>query len=568
MSDVKTTMVNTVGQPVPAKTRLFVIRKATMDTLHALTAAELKDPTVVESRVLQAVHNEIELENAVRKASKQDTWKHINELMPSQIADIIVYSYPIRRIAGAGKNADEDQDILAIYQYSGEAEGTYVTSNVMFRQLMRSYNYAITSKQAEEVTQAMMEQLPRVTVCKERNLVAVNNGIFDYDTKTLSPFDPNYVFLTKSGVNYNPNATNPVIHNDDDGTDWDVESWMKELSDDPEIVNLLWEIIGAIIRPLVPWNKSAWFYSETGNNGKGTLCELMRQIVGDGTYASIQLSEFSKDFMLEPLLRSSAIIVDENDVGTYIDKAANLKAVITGDVLSINRKYKAPVAFQFRGFMVQCLNEMPRIKDRSDSFYRRQLFIPFTKCFTGVERKYIKEDYLKRKDVLEYVLKRVLNMNYYTLSEPAACKNALEEYKDFVDTTRSFMQEIMPKLQWTLVPFDFLFDLYKVWYKDTVGNDHNQKSKPGFVKDVKQIVMSSYPEWEVCMNPVRPASNMNATEPLIYEYRLDKWKNPSYHGTDIEKICHPTLSTSYRGIRKTGLPYSMRNKASDGDDDK
>ena len=177
MSDVKTTMVNTVGQPVPAKTRLSVIRKATMDTLHALTAAELKDPTVVESRVLQAVHNEIELENAVRKASKQDTWKHINELMPSQIADIIVYSYPICRIAGAGKNADEDQDILAIYQYSGEAEGTYVTSSVMFRQLMRSYNYAITSKQAEEVTQAMMEQLPRVTVCKERNLVAVNNGI-------------------------------------------------------------------------------------------------------------------------------------------------------------------------------------------------------------------------------------------------------------------------------------------------------------------------------------------------------------------------------------------------------
>ena len=167
--------------------------------------------------------------------------------------------------------------------------------------------------------------------------------------------------------------------------------------------------------------------------------------------------------------------LDENDVGTYIDKAANLKAVITGDVVSINRKYKAPVAFQFRGFMVQCLNEMPRIKDRSDSFYRRQLFIPFTKCFTGIERKYIKEDYLKRKDVLEYVLKRVLNMNYYTLSEPAACKNALEEYKDFVDTTRSFMQEIMPKLQWTLVPFDFLFDLYKVWYKDTVGNDHNQK---------------------------------------------------------------------------------------------
>lgn len=30
---------------------------------------------------------------------------------------------------------------------------------------------------------------------------------------------------------------------------------MAELSDDPEVVRLLWEILGAIIRPLVPWNK-------------------------------------------------------------------------------------------------------------------------------------------------------------------------------------------------------------------------------------------------------------------------------------------------------------------------
>ena len=152
---------------------------------------------------------------------------------------------------------------------------------------------------------------------------------------------------------------------------------MADLSDDPEIVELLWQILGAIIRPHVRWNKSAWLYSETGNNGKGTLCELMRSLCGDGSYAAIPLINFSKDFALEPLTRSTAIIVDENDVGCFIDKAANLKAVITNDVIPINRKFKTPLSYQFYGFMVQCLNEFPRIKDKSDSFYRRQLFIPF-----------------------------------------------------------------------------------------------------------------------------------------------------------------------------------------------
>lgn len=56
-----------------------------------------------------------------------------------------------------------------------------------------------------------------------------------------------------------------------------------------------------------------------------------------------------------------------------------------------------------------------------------------SKCFTGAERKYIKDDYFERPEVLEYVLCRVLNMNYYEFSVPKACQLALQEYKDFND---------------------------------------------------------------------------------------------------------------------------------------
>ena len=156
---------------------------------------------------------------------------------------------------------------------------------------------------------------------------------------------------------------------------------------------------------------------------------MWRALLGEGAHCSIPLSDFGKDFMLEPLIRASAVITDENDVGGYLDKAANLKAVITNDVVSINRKFKEPISYQVRGFMVQCLNDLPGIKDKSDSFFRRQLFIPMTKCFTGMEIPEIKNDYLHRKDVLEYVMKKALETNFYKLSEPESCKMALEEYK-------------------------------------------------------------------------------------------------------------------------------------------
>ena len=300
---------------------------------------------------------------------------------------------------------------------------------------------------------------------------------------------------------------------------------MKELFDDPEIEQLNWEILGAIIRPNVSWNKSAWFYSNTGNNGKGTLCELMRQLSGEGSYASIPLSDFGKDFMLEPLIRATCIIVDENDVGVYIDKAAILKAIITNDIIQMNRKFKQPIAYRFRGFMVQCLNEMPRIKDKSDSFYRRQLFVPFTKCFTGKERKYIKNQYLHDEAVLEYVLYKVLNMNYYSLSEPQACKNALDEYKEFNDPIRQFYDDVITNATWDLLPFTFLYDIYKNWFKQNSPNGSLQ-GKNTFINDIIQTISSS-DEW-YCLgskNQIRTAHYMDADEPLAETYNLTNWKN-------------------------------------------
>lgn len=81
--------------------------------------------------------------------------------------------------------------------------------------------------------------------------------------------------------------------------------------------------------------------------------------------------------------------------------------------------------------MIQCLNDAPKFRDKTDSMLRRIIFVPFDKCFTGRERKYIKSDYLARKDVCEYVLKHVLEdiPNYYTIEVPQYCKEALDDFR-------------------------------------------------------------------------------------------------------------------------------------------
>ena len=562
MSDSNMTVTVSSNPVIPSsRVKYGLIRQKTREILESLSDDDLLIPSVVETELLEGCNIMIEAENLSREGRK---WKYLETLLPMQIADALITTYPIVKIAGADDGNDSSNDLIAIYQEDGVDKGIYSSDEAVLRNLIRKYSYNISSKDVSEVISILQDTLPRKFRCKQPNLIAVNNGIFDYDTKQLMPFDPKYVFLSKCRVNYNPNATNVVIHNNSDNTDWDVESWMDELTDDPEITHVLWQILGAIIRPNVPWGKAAWFYSETGNNGKGTLCELMRQLCGQGSYASISLADFSKEFMLEPLVRATSIIVDENDVGTYIDRAANLKAIITGDTIFINRKFKMPIAYQFKGFMVQCLNEMPRIKDKSDSFFRRQLFIPFTKCFTGMERKYIKHDYLHRSEVLEYVLYRVLHMDYYELDTPSACVDALEEYKTYVDPIREFLEEIMPKVKWDLLPFQFLYDMYVSWYKQTHSGDRNIKSLRSFSNDVKLLVKSSYPSW-ACTDAstgMRPSDRMLDAEPLIATYSLDKWMNPMYNtDRDNDRKCHPAvLASRYRGVYRL-----IRQQGSDED---
>lgn len=503
---------------------------------------------VIQQVILKRIETQFIITCSNKSAANK--WKIPTELTFAQIALIINRLYKVRTISCAGHASDPSYDILAIYHFSGEKAGLYVPVDKLLFNEACKLDFGMTTRKFAEVKNRLSNISKRVSRTIDRDLVAVNNGIFNYKTKELLPFSPEMVFLNKSRVDYNPYATNVTLLEPYDIADWNVEDWMATLSDDHEVVQLLWQILGAIIRPNVSWNKSAWLYSEKGNNGKGTLCELMRNLCGAGAHTSIALGDFSKDFYLESLVWATAIITDENDVGLYLDKVANLKAIITGDVIHVNRKYKSTVALQYKGFMVQCLNGLPKVKDRSDSFYRRQLFVPMTKNFQGVERKCIKDVYLKDKNVLEYVLHKVLNSDFYELNEPKSSKAVLNDYKESNDPVRSFFTEVSNQLVWDLIPFTFLYDLYRAWVQkyNPSGQPQNHRN---FINDILQIIHDD-DIWycEDKSKNITSNGRMSAYEPLIAEYNLTSWMNPYSYSASLKDRCTPNLKPTYRGLKR------------------
>jgi len=543
--------VNKNRAPEPRDELIARVTASCLETIPRYSCDTNQFPNI-KACVLSDCNDEIELANIVLE--KSCAYRSLKELEPQQTAIIINHVFPTRLIPFAGQSTNPDSHLLSIYNSSGPDAGIYVIHDYPFMLLIRSLNKSCDKRYKTEVLAALRDIAPIAEKCSDRDLIAVNNGIFNYATQQLLSFSPDFVFTSKSRVNYVANAPKPILTHPDDNTPWDTEAWMFDLTDNSELTELLWQILGAVIRPTVRWNKVAFFYSEVGNNGKGTLAALARNLCGQGTHTSIAISDFAGDFVLEPLLQTSAIIVDENEVGCFLDKAANFKASITGDVLQINRKFKTPIPFEFSGFQIQCLNGFPKTKDKSASFLRRLLFVPFPKSFTGREKPHIKQDFLRCPAVLEYILWRVLSgmPQYYSLSEPAACQQLLADFNGNNNPVLRFWSEFATQFVWDLLPFPFLYELFKSWFR-TTNPSGSIPSNQSFNKDVLQIVKGST-EW-YCDDPdkqIRSAGRMVKPELLIAEYNLIQWYSPNYRGggTSPYHYCKPALKTNYRGIQR------------------
>ena len=523
-----------------------LLAELTKEYLDLAVAAGLTDIKTIAHELLVATNRSISTMSSDKK-------KTLQRLSFAQVGECLIRIHNVVNLSlDDTDDASERSTLLAVYMEYGKEEGLYHfdISDTAIKKMINQYSFSAKKNDQNEVLNYLRVHAPVKKRNSDCDLIAVKNGIFDFRRKVLIPFSSDYVFTTKLKVNYNPNAVNVIIHNSDDGTDWDFDSWIMEVADDKEIAEVLMQVISASVRPKVPFNKAVFFYSRKGNNGKGTICQLIRNLWGAENCCSLSVADFDKDFMLTPILNASVVLGDENPVGYTLDNADKFKQCITHDPVEINIKFQQPKKYTFWGLIIECINEILRFKDKTGSMARRELIIPFSKSFTGAERKYIKTDYIARTEVLEYVLFKALNMNFYDFSEPQACKEALIDQREMNDPIRQFWVEVKDQFVWEVLPREFLYDLFKSWVKKNIPNCHI-KGKRNFMDELTDIVMEDN-DWQYTgRKQVRVTKAMLDTpEPLIAAYDLVDWKNPNYTGADVSRICVPEFKEKYTGLTR------------------
>lgn len=510
-----------------------------IDFMTARTNVSLKTMTDLREHVCELVtdyYQECYARALIENGGREP--KNI-KITVSEYVHLLLNIVPLASITPASKygNPTNRKDpIVHIYDFdeTSPTYGLYVPAQDLMMDIIFAAAEDEDVKFHRRIYETMIQTIPNVNETSDANRIFVKNGIFNKETKQLEPFTQNEYRLAKIQTDYNPNASSPTITMPD-GLSWSFDMWLDELVDhDPDRLTQMWQIITAALNPGRVYNKYVIFYSRQGNNGKGTLGQVLKNIIGDGLYSSVNIKNFGVRFRTQQLLGKIVNIADENPVGAYIDGTDEFKAAITGDDIQIEAKGKDAYPMQVRMLNIQMLNGTLLTRDKSNSIYRRLLIVPFTHTFTGCERPYIKHDYMDRTDVKEYILKRALESPVITEfittkeNDEALYKTKLEN-----NTVIEFLDEFLPQFKWDALPPKFLYELYKSWMSKDNANGKPVK-KSVFIEYATDFFNDTN-EWNIRLaqgDKITVGQRMDADEPLITEYNLTDYMDPSYKGSD------------------------------------
>jgi phage/plasmid-associated DNA primase len=420
---------------------------------------------------------------------------------------------------------------------------------------------------------------PAADIHANNRLVFFRNGVYDFDTKTLTAYDaPEYntkygsiVSLAKlpvyhplgAGAILKPNPdgsiTEPKITNPD-GTTWKPSDCFENPFDMSSEIGkacnrIIWQLTHFTIRRM---NGSPHLYhfwidaGGKGHNGKSTLWELIQRLIkkpnepGDedlrtsgDTVINCPIENLEKDYILaQSITTAYAIVGEESNAATsYIENCAMVKMLARAQEYTFRQIRQEPFNFRFDGALVQQCNKPPMFSEKTDSMFTHSVNIPFVNSFSD-DRPYIKDDYINREEVAEWIAYTVtVEMDALTAYEAEALKT-LEPFKrEMLASGMSTMQaldEIVPGLKMNFIPSELLYDLYIRWCDENGVTGRAVVSAKIFRDDLEQYGINNNNNVEYITKYARSSvKDVETVHPALLQFG---YSNHSYMSKYVRLI--------------------------------
>jgi putative DNA primase/helicase len=329
----------------------------------------------------------------------------------------------------------------SVVKYNGELyfyNGTFYDSDTdKFRRMIRSYCKEQKTWYIDEVIKQLNDTVEIINSSKDfpiqfKNGTLMKGEFIRHDSPVFSPYQINLDFDSKT----------PVVT--------EVNEFLDFVTDnDKDYKDLLLEMIGycfvtdpSFIRSLGKF----FILTGEGGNGKGTLINIIQQILGKRNFSTTALHDLRNEtslFALNGKLANFDDDVLDKPIDSYIMKT--LKNISTADVVSIRKLFNQATSAMLTATFIASSNHKIKSFEKSYSFKRRIVWLPLTKRLDGFNQKFFNA--IQSKEAISYWLvlaiegyQRLYKNREFTYSEKVQKVN--DEYHLLNNNTIEFLMSL------------------------------------------------------------------------------------------------------------------------------
>ena len=354
-------------------------------------------------------------------------------------------------------------------------------SNLVLTTIKEKYgvSFKLTKTKLNSIIE-MMKATKEICVDADKfdsnnNKIVLENGVLDITTNEFEGHYKDLYATISLNYHYDPDAK--------------AHEWKKYLNNifanDSKTISFLQEYAGYCLTKDTSYELAVWLYGPPGG-GKSTFVEGIKAMLGSRV-GTLGLARLNNQFSLSSLVGKSLMISTEQP-SQYIKSTDILNSIISGEIISVERKYKEAYDYRPYAKILWACNELPRIRSGSNGLFRRVKIVEFPKISSDKLDPDIKKNIMKEgQGILIWALeglKRLLERAKFEI--PESIQAASKDFKLANDSVARFIEEkcLVGEGNDYCIQSSVFYSQYIKWSNE---NHQNSISSSRFASELKSL---------------------------------------------------------------------------------
>jgi putative DNA primase/helicase len=301
----------------------------------------------------------------------------------------------------------------------------------------------------------------------DSDILVCNNGALHISTGELAKHQPKHYATSAVPYKYDPDAR-PAIWN----------YFLRNTV--PAAANFLQEFAGYALTTEMTHELAVWLFGPPGS-GKSTFIAGLAAMLGHRA-GILGLADLERSRFTLADLPGKTLVVASEQPSSYLASTNTLNAIISGEPIQVERKYRDPFTVIPRAKVCWAMNELPRVADANSGLFRRVKVVAFPQLAEDERDPKIKHAIEQEgAGILNWALeglRRLKERGHFEV--PTGVEDATKQFRENNDVPALFIEDRCVQGADLKVQASQLYTEYKEW---CLENGHRPMSSTRLADD-------------------------------------------------------------------------------------